>query len=135
MWLGRQPKGCVQTILGVSVDANAAISASRSEGLPFNIMEAMYTGLPVVASAVKGHEDLIRDGETGLLYPYGDADACARAVLRLLDSPELREKLVRQARENVLQYGLERVLPLVTEQYESLVVPVGVRQDILYKIR
>ena len=55
--------------------ADAVISSSRIEGLPFNIMEAMYAGRPIVASAVKGHVDLIADGVTGLLYPYGDADA------------------------------------------------------------
>ena len=106
--------------------ADAAVSASRSEGLPFNIMEAMYAGLPVIASAVKGHEDLILDGETGLLYPYGDPDACARAVLRLLDTPALGEKLAAQAREKVLPYQLERVLPMVMEQYGVPVVPASV---------
>lgn len=101
--------------------SDAAVSSSRSEGLPFNIMEAMYTGLPVVASSVKGHEDLIQDEKTGLLYPYGDADACATQILRLLHDPLLRENLARQARESVLAYSLDKVFPVVTEQYESLV--------------
>ena len=97
--------------------ADGAVSASRSEGLPFNIMEAMYAGLPVVASDVKGHSGLIEDGETGLLYPYGDAEACAGQVMRLIGSPELRRRMARNARENVEQYGLERVLPLVWAHY------------------
>lgn len=100
--------------------ADAAVSASRSEGLPFNIMEAMYAGLPVVASEVKGHSDLIEDGVTGLLYPYGDAEACAEQVMRLVGSEQLRRELGRNARENVEQYGLERVLPLVWERYAEL---------------
>lgn len=100
--------------------SDAAVSSSRSEGLPFNVMEAMYAGLPVVASSVKGHEDLIQQEKTGLLYPYGDVDACAGQILRLLCDPSLREKLISQAKENVLQYGLEKVLPIVIEQYESL---------------
>ncbi len=100
--------------------ADAAVSASRSEGLPFNIMEAMYAGLPVVASEVKGHSDLIEDGVTGLLYPYGDAEACAEQVMRLVGSEQLRRELGRNARENVEQYGLERVLPLVWERYAGL---------------
>lgn len=100
--------------------ADAAVSSSRSEGLPFNIMEAMYCGLPVAASAVKGHTDLIRDGESGLLYPYGDPSACAACLRRLMDDPELAARLAARAREDVVQYGLERVLPQVMAQYRSV---------------
>ena len=101
--------------------ADAAVSASRSEGLPFNIMEAMYAGLPVVASEVKGHSDLIEDEVTGLLYPYGDAGACAEQIQRLIESERLRQKLVQNAKADVERYGLDRVLPVVWEQYNGLV--------------
>lgn len=100
--------------------ADAAVTASRIEGLPFNVMEAMYCGLPVVASAVKGHTDLIRDGETGLLYPYGDADACAGQIMRLMGSAQLRENLSVLAREEVLQYGIDEVFPSVSGSYAAL---------------
>lgn len=99
--------------------ADAAVSASRSEGLPFNIMESMYAGLPVVASMAKGHTDLIQDGETGLLYPYGDSDACALQIKRLLNSPALAEKLSKQARISVEKYSLEQVSPVIIDLYES----------------
>ena len=95
--------------------ADAAVTASRSEGLPFNVMEAMHMGLPVAASAVKGNTDLIRDEETGLLYPYGDAAACAAALRRLMDSPELRQQLGELGREEAEQYALDKVLPVVLE--------------------
>lgn len=97
--------------------ADGAVSASRSEGLPFNVMEAMYAGLPVVASEVKGHSDLIKDGETGLLYPYGDESACAERVRRLLEDEALRERLARNAKAQVKQYALEQVFPVVWGQY------------------
>lgn len=100
--------------------ADGAVSASRSEGLPFNIMEAMYAGLPVVASAVKGHTDLIEDGVTGLLYPYGDEKICAERILRLTASERLRQTLARNAKETVEQYGLDRVLPVVWADYAKL---------------
>ncbi len=100
--------------------ADAALSASRSEGLPFNIMEGMYCRLPIVASAVKGHTDLIRHGETGLLYPYGDWEACAAQMEALLRSPELAARLGTQAHEAALPYGLDRVLPQVMDQYRLL---------------
>lgn len=101
--------------------ANAAVSSSRSEGLPFNIMEAMFAGLPVVASDVKGHRDLLASEQAGLLYPYGDAAACAAQLKRLWQEPELAQKLAGQAKRSVEQYRLENVLPQVWEQYERLI--------------
>ena len=103
--------------------ADAAASASRSEGLPFNVMEAMYCGLPVAASAVKGHTDLIAHGGTGLLYPYGDPAACAGVLRALMDSEPLRRSLGQAARDSVGQYALDRVLPQVTARLEALVRP------------
>ena len=100
--------------------ADAAVSASRSEGLPFNIMEAMYAGLPVVASEVKGHSDLIEDGVTGLLYPYGNENACAGQIGRLVESEQLRRELAQNAEEAINQYSLEQVLPVVWAQYAAL---------------
>lgn len=97
--------------------SDVAVTSSRSEGLPFNVMESMYMGLPVVASAVKGHEDLIEDGETGLLYPYGNYAACADRILRLYEAPILCELMGQKAHNAVLPYALDQVLPLIMEQY------------------
>ena len=55
------------------------VSASRSEGLPFNVMEAMLCGLPIVASATKGQTDLLTDMPNSL-YPLDDTDAFCRLV-------------------------------------------------------
>ena len=117
--------GQVRDIPAWYAAADAAVSASRSEGLPFNVMEAMYAGLPVVASRVKGHTDLIEDGVTGLLYPYGDGEACAERMLRLVRSGRLRRELSRSARERVEQYRLERVLPEVWARYAGLAANVS----------
>ena len=100
--------------------ADIAVSSSRSEGLPFNILEAMSSGLPVVASRVKGHSDLILDGETGLLYPLGDEDAFVRGVLRLVNAPDQRCALALAAEERLPRYELETVLPQVMEAYLSV---------------
>lgn len=102
--------------------ADAAVSASRIEGLPFNVMEAMYFGLPVAASEVKGHTDLITHGKTGWLYPYGDIAACADALRTLMESTPLRQALGRAAQESVTQYALEQVLPQVLCAYEGILV-------------
>lgn len=90
--------------------ADLCVSSSRSEGLPFNLMEAMHCALPVVATAVKGHEDLVQNGQTGFLYPYGDQEALCRNVSRLMQSPPLCLQLGWQGKENVESFGLESVL-------------------------
>ena len=59
--------------------ADVYVSASISEGLPFNVMEAMSCGLPIVASDVKGQNDLL-SGTDGLLYPLDDLDAFCNAI-------------------------------------------------------
>lgn len=99
--------------------ADAAVSSSRSEGLPFSMMEAMYFGLPVVASAVKGHMDLIEEGKTGLLYPYGDWVACAQQIKRLMEDPQLCQPISMAARQKAKQYDLSIVQPQVMELYRS----------------
>lgn len=100
--------------------ADAAVSASRSEGLPFNIMEAMHSGLPVIASAVKGHEDLVVHMENGLLYPYGDHKACAEAIRFLKEDPAAAAEMAARGRDSVAKYELERVMPQVMALYESV---------------
>jgi glycosyltransferase involved in cell wall biosynthesis len=100
--------------------ADAAVSASRSEGLPFNVMEAMHFGLPVIVSRVKGHTDLIEDGKTGLLYPRNDEAAFAAAVNVILSSPELAQELGKAASLAVNRFSLPEVMPKVMEQYLSV---------------
>ena len=112
--------------------ADAAVSSSRSEGLPFNIMEAMYLGLPVAASAVKGHRDLLGGEEAGLLFAPGDEAACAEQILRLLEDPALRRALGRRGHDKSGRYALEYVLPEVMARYEGekpALSGAGVRQQ------
>lgn len=101
--------------------ADLAVSASRSEGLPFNIMEAMYYGLPVVASRVKGHTDLLEEFQAGLLYPYGDWAACAGCIQDLLLDRELMARMGERGRQAVEAYTLDRVQPVIMARYETLV--------------
>jgi glycosyltransferase involved in cell wall biosynthesis len=63
------------------------IAASRKEGLPLSLVEAMAAGLPVVATNVPGHRDVVVHGETGLLIPPGDTPALANAVASLVSNP------------------------------------------------
>ena len=68
---------------------------------PLKPVEAMASGLPVVVSGVRALGELVRDRETGLLFPPLDAGALADSLAQLLDSPDLRAKLGASAREAV----------------------------------
>ncbi len=58
-----------------------AVSTAVSEGLPFNIIEAQLCALPVVASRIRGHTDLIEENRTGLLYRPGDANELSDCIV------------------------------------------------------
>lgn len=107
--------GHVDGMSGWYAAADGAVSASRSEGLPFNLMEAMYLGLPVAATRVKGHTDLL--GDMGLYFSPGAAQECADQILALAQNPELRRKLAARNRAEVEQYALDRVLPQIMAYY------------------
>lgn len=98
--------------------ADICVSSSRIEGLPFNLMEAMACGLPVVASDVKGHQDLICSGENGFLYPFGDEKAFVQAVQGLMEA-KTRQRMGESAKNAVQQYSLSQVFPALTELYEK----------------
>ena len=65
----------------------------RREGLPVVVLEALSTGVPVVASRLSGIPEAVRDGETGLLAEPGDAAGLAAAIEQLMDDPALAGRL------------------------------------------
>lgn len=102
--------------------SDACVSASRYEGLPFHVVEAMACGLPCVLSRVKGHEDLVGDagsgaGECGLLYPYGDSAAFAEAVRRLMENPAAGARMGEAAVRRAQAYRLDVAMPQVMACY------------------
>jgi len=75
--------------------------ASRYEGLPTVVVEAMLCGVPVVATAVNAVSDVVIPGETGLLVPARKPAQLAEAVRYLLDSPQTARRLADAARARV----------------------------------
>lgn len=100
--------------------ADLCVSSSRSEGLPFNVMEAMACGLPAVLSDVKGHEDLVRSGENGLLFPYDDQNAFIRAVKQAAE-PALQAQMSAAAVQTAVPYGIDAVFPTLTAIYSQAI--------------
>lgn len=80
--------------------ADAFVSSSTFEGLPITHLEAMAAGLPLVATAIPGVEEVVVDGETGRLVPPGDPDALAAAMVDVA-SGDRRSTYGRAGRDRV----------------------------------
>ena len=98
-------------MLGYRADVAALLAAadiftlpSRFEGLPMSVIEAMLTGLPVVATNVRGPAEQVVDGVTGLSVPPGDAAALGSALSRLVRDPALRARMGQAGRQRALEY-------------------------------
>jgi glycosyltransferase involved in cell wall biosynthesis len=94
--------------------------SSDYEGQPFAVFEAMAAGLPVVATAVPGTTEAVRDGVSGKLSPRGDADALAESLTELLSDPRLRERMGEAARTLADQTTMERCVGRYFDLYENL---------------
>jgi len=81
--------------------ADVLVLPSHREGLPTVVLEGHAAGKPVIGAAATGIVDLLVDGETGLLFPVGDASALADAIARLIDDKALARKLADAGQEQV----------------------------------
>jgi glycosyltransferase involved in cell wall biosynthesis len=80
---------------------HAGLLPSTDEGLPNSVMEYMASSLPVIATRLPFIDELIRDGDSGLVIDEVSADAVAEAMVTLARSPEFRERLGRAGRETI----------------------------------
>ncbi len=98
--------------------SDVAVASSKREGLPVNIMEAMATGLPLVVTDVRGHRDLVDNGENGYVIGCNDVEVFAKSIVKLYEDEKLRYKFGRRGLELVQKYSLESVL----KEMESIYV-------------
>ena len=82
------------------------------------MIDFLSAGLPVVADAVGQNREYIQDGVSGILTPAEDDEAFARAVVRLLQEPESRQRLGRAASHRIREnYAWSRLIGPVEEAY------------------
>jgi glycosyltransferase involved in cell wall biosynthesis len=97
------------------------VQPSMSEGVPHALLEGMAMSLPVVATAVGGVGDVIRDGQDGMLVPPGDRAALKERLIELCGDEQRREAFGRRARERVEQVGAADVMTRHIEKlYDDL---------------
>jgi glycosyltransferase involved in cell wall biosynthesis len=102
--------------------AQVSVLASNWEGFPLSILESMRAGLPVVASAVGGVDEAIRDGDNGFLVPRGDVEVLRSRLERLLTDASLRVQMGRRGRarfEN--EFTLDRTVSRTLDVYQGVV--------------
>ena len=117
------------TFTGAREDITEILSAldiflltSLYEGLPLSILEAMAVGLPVVATAVSGTPEAVKDQHTGLLIPPASSDAAAEAVIRMIRGPESRRRMGTNGRALVNQrFDKAFMVRQVKHIYENLI--------------
>lgn len=107
-------------------EADVYVQPSFQEGMPNAVLEAMAAGLPVVATRVGGNEDLVTDGDNGLLVPPGSPAELARAIRRLVDDPALARRMGERARARAERYGLPSVTAQLVRAYRGEPAPDGV---------
>jgi glycosyltransferase involved in cell wall biosynthesis len=98
--------------------ADAALLSSAWENLPHSVVEALAVGTPVVATAVGGVPEVVRDGENGLLVAPGDVAALADAIRRVSE-PGLRDALAANATASVAGLDERRLLERIVRLIES----------------
>ncbi|MBC8331907.1 MAG: glycosyltransferase family 4 protein [Anaerolineae bacterium] len=84
--------------------SNLFVFPSRHEGMPNAVLEAMACGLPVIASRIAGNEELVVNGETGLLIPPEDVDALQQALTQLLSDADLCQRMGAAGRQRVEEH-------------------------------
>ncbi|MGH7396630.1 MAG: glycosyltransferase [Candidatus Rokuibacteriota bacterium] len=98
---------------------------SLSEACSNVVLEAMATGLPVVATGVGGTPALVTDHRTGLLVQPGNAPALAEAILKLLEAPAIASEMGAQGRARALaEFGMDRMLERIDAFYCRALGPV-----------
>lgn len=104
----------IQKLLRIS---NISVSAANQEGLPVNIMEAMYVGLPIVASNCRGNRDLIEDEENGYLVNINDQNNFIKYIEQVYLSDKKGNKLIQPRKNIIKKYLLNNVINELSSIY------------------
>jgi glycosyltransferase involved in cell wall biosynthesis len=97
------------------------VLGSSEEGFPNALMESMARAVPVVATAVGGVAELVKEGIDGLLVPYGDTAAMATAILWMIEHPDERQTMGANGRARIAgEFSTERMVNATQRVYEEM---------------
>ena len=103
------------------INSNIVVLPTYREGLPKVLLEAAACGRAIVATDVPGCREIVRHNENGLLVPARDPQALTDALKKLVEDPELREKMGKKGREIVIaEFSEEIVVRQTMDLYKRL---------------
>ena len=116
--LGRVENRKIPTLLA---SADLFVRLARKEGFCVSFLEAMAAGVPIIATSIGGIPDFVIDGKTGMLVAPDHPYEAAQSMKRVLEDPELRGRLTRNARTLVKnRYNWDRIADEVKEVFRTL---------------
>jgi glycosyltransferase involved in cell wall biosynthesis len=98
--------------------------ASRKEGLPYVVLEAMVARLPVVATSSSGVEILVIPGSNGIVVPPDNIEAFGKGLIDLVTNPQKLERAAIAARERVLQFSIDAMVDATLNVYRDSIASV-----------
>lgn len=101
--------------------SDVLIMPSFQEGLPIAMVEAIATGLPVVASNIRGHVDVIKDCINGFLFQPKDREGFIKAIYTLYENPVLRKEMGKRNIEVAQNYSVKKAISAMADIYHELI--------------
>ncbi len=95
------------------------VCSSIKEGMPYTILEAMQTGLPVVSTNVGAIPEVIENNRTGFLVEPKNSEQLVVKIKYLIDNPNVAKKLGKNAKEKVKKFSLEKMIKKTEELYNN----------------
>jgi glycosyltransferase EpsD len=99
--------------------ADVGITSSRTEGLPIGVLELIYSKKPVLASRIRGHKEILKDGENGYLIDLDDPTSLADKMKMFIESPEMIEKIGENAPRTIDKFLLKNASEKMFSVYQK----------------
>jgi len=103
------------------VASDIFVLSSLSEGLPVTILEAMASGLPIIATKVRGLSEIIKEGENGFLVKPEDPDEIAEKILLIIQNDKLRKEISDNNKKKAKEYDWENIIEKIEKIYSKVI--------------
>lgn len=113
--------GKLKSVVQISASADVFILPSETESFGLAALEAMASGVPIIATNAGGLPEVIEHGVSGFLSNVGDTDDMVTNVLKIIDSKESIAKFKANAKNQALKFDIQNVLPMYEELYKKVV--------------